>query len=295
MTTAVAPAGKPASTALVPQAMSQELINKQLRELGFYDSAPMSTVNRIKVDGQVFTAGDETYFSNPKTGKPAMLVRIIDVPEEYQGVWLTPTLAAAINRPADANTYCKSMFKVESQARKYSADGHDCSQCPIGPFVKKELLPSGDWPPGTKCKSRAELLVQILAEDGSLTDDTVWLFDLSFTGVMEFKGISGKNAVADEGYFAGQPNFIKRLADMGIASNPDDPQKGFLRALTALRLGAVIAEVRSIPAKGGANGENKFNVIQFIPAQILDVDETAAGAALEAGHAPTADNEDLPF
>lgn len=282
MAVAAAPKKAPI-TAVSTVVMTNEDITAKLRELGFVESDQGSGVGRIKVDGLAFNVGDEMYISNPKTGAYAFQARILDVPAEYQGVWLTPELATIIGRPEDTNTYCKSRFGVEGEDRKFSHSGADCNRCPIGPYVRKDALPAGA---DTKCKWRGELSLQILDAQGQLSDETVWTLDLPTTGMIEFKGIGREPQKGHIGEF----NFTQLLARMGAESNPENPQQGFMRALTALRLGGVIAEVRSVPTQS-ENGGNRYNVIQFKPVQILDVDAPAEGApALESGN-----SDDLPF
>lgn len=248
---------------------------------------------RAKVDGLTISLGDEMYVSNPKTKAPAFRARLIDVPVEYQGVFLDDDLARAINRSGDAGTYCKSFFAIEDQKREFSEDGHNCRECPINPFTKRDALPLLDnGKVAKKCQWRAEVAFQVLDAEGAISDDTVWTLDLSTTSVIEFKGTQKTQPEGSVSEF----NFMQKLARFGAASTPDDPTTGFRNALNALALGLVIVDVRQIPtSKDGVN----WNVTSFDPVQIL---ESEATAAIEAGDivgddapADAPQTDDLPF
>jgi hypothetical protein len=107
--------------------------------------------------------------------------------------------------------------------------------------------------------------------------------------MMEFKGSYND---AEKGH-VGDYNFVQLLVRLGASLTPENPTAGLMQAMTALRLGGVIAEVRSIPVQNPNNG-NRYNVTQFIPIQILDVTEPAP--EISDGVDNSNHNEDdLPF
>lgn len=284
---------RPGTNLPAPVGLTAADFTAALKGAGFIESRE-STFNRIKVDGTTFYAGDEMYISNPKTNAPAFLAQIVDSPLEYQAYWFNEDgeVARAVNRPEIAGHMCKSHFDIPEQAREYAEDGTPCRQCPINPFVKKELLPIESK--GFKCSWRGDIQLRILDEEGKLADETIWTLSLPTTGMIEFKGTSRD---AEKGH-VGELNFMQQLVRLGASLTPDQPNDGLMKALTALRLGGVVTEVRSVPVQSATG--NRYNVVQFTPIQILDVED--AGPALTAGTAepePEGDGtpviDDLPF
>lgn len=275
-----------ASNLPAPVALTNEDFTAALKTAGFIESGGGGEFHRIKVDGTTFYAGDEMYISNPKTGAPAFLAQIVDSPIEYQANWFNEdgVLARALNRPEIAGKMCKSHFEDPAQAREYAEDGTPCRSCPINPFIKKDLLPVEAK--GFKCSWRGDLQLRILSDEGTLVDETIWTISLPTTGMIEFKGTSRD---AEKGH-VGELNFMQKLVRLGASLTPEQPSEGLMKALTALRLGGVIAEVRSVPVQSPTG--NRYNVVQLTPIQILDV--TDANPALAAG-TDTTETDDLPF
>jgi hypothetical protein len=275
------------TTAVVPSTLSEADITAALRKHGLLEpEAPATGINRVTMNGLMFTFDDGTVAtSNPKTGAPAFLARLLDTPVEYQAAWLTEPLARAIGRPEDANRFCKSHFDVESEARKYSESGADCNKCPIGPFVPKDSIPlEAD---GRKCQWKADLSFQVVTPEFTIDDPKVHTLTLSTTSIIEFKGVA-KNPVAGS---ASDFNFMQKLARFGMASDPENPTRGLANALTALRLGGVIVEVRAIPT-WNADRSRSWSVASFTPVRIIDV-AAADSPALPEVTGVSAD--DLPF
>jgi hypothetical protein len=279
--------------------MSQDDITAVLQQLGYVEEQSNGDwPQRAKIEGTTIYLGDEMYVSNPKTKTPAMRVRLLGVPEEYQGAYLDPELSALIGRPGDANKYCKSRFEVEGEARKFSDLHADCNKCPISPFTKRDNLPVLANGQTRKCAWRAEVSFQVLDADGLLSDDTIWVIDLSTTGVIEFKGTGREPVLGSASPF----NFMQQLARFGAQSNPENPADGLRKALLGLRLGAIVADVRQLPMSSDDKSRSWY-VTSFEPVQILDLDEVEADAgviAIEDGLDSIADTgttnlDDLPF
>lgn len=273
----------PATTAMAVPIMTNDDITKKLQELGLIQTG-QSDINRIKVDGATFTVGDEMYVSNPKTKAAAFRARLLGTPVEYQARWLDASLATAIGRPEDSDMFCKSYFDNPAQHREFSENGSNCRSCQLSPFVKKETLPvQAD---NQKCSWRAEVQLQILDADGAITDPTVYTLTLPTTGIIEFKGT---NREPEKGHVSAL-NFMQKLARFGQASNPENPTQGLMEAVTGLSLGAVIVDVRSVPASS-TDGSRRYNCIVLEPVDVIKLDATPA---LTDG-AIASDEDDLPF
>lgn len=268
----------------VPQ-LDQASLVALLRESKLVEEE-WDTINRVKMDGFTFAFGeDDIRISNPKPGSPpAFRARLLDTPIEYQAAWIDEALAIALGRENAAKSFCKSYFGEPEQARKFAEDGTACTTCPIHPFVKKADLPAAAN--GKRCQWKGDLQYQLIDDDGTISDPTVWTHTLSPTGMIEFKG-TGK---APEQGSATDESFMYKLAKFGAASDPDNQTAGVARALSALRLGSVLVEVRSVLDKS-EDGARTWNVPVFTPYDIVEFEQAAA---LPAGE-PTVNGDDLPF
>jgi hypothetical protein len=279
-----------ASNLPAPTGLGVDDFTKALRAAGLLETPSSGGQNRMKVDGTTFLAGDDLYVYNPKTKAPAFLAQIVDSPVEYQAMWFPEDgrLANAVQRPDIAGKMCKSYFADPTQAREHAEDGTSCRSCPVSPFVKRDKVPEESINK-QKCSWRGDIDFRILDDDGKLKDETVWSLSLPTTSMMEFKGSYND---AEKGH-VGDYNFVQLLVRLGASLTPENPTAGLMQAMTALRLGGVIAEVRSIPVQNPNNG-NRYNVTQFIPIQILDVTEPAP--EISDGVDNNNHNEDdLPF
>ena len=269
------------NNALAPVTMSDDDFTKALQALGMVESADGDFAKRAKVEGTAIYLGDDMYVSNPKTKTPAMRVRLLNVPTEYQGVFIPSELASVLERPDIADRYCKSYFDEPNQGRKYAEDGTSCSSCPIGPFTKKANLPVyyEDGSAKTrKCQWRANLEFQVLDSEGAISDPTVWALDLSTTSVIEFKG-TAKEPITGSPSTGSEFNFMQKLARFGAQSNPQNPAQGLRDAMTGLATGSIIADVYQLPAKSD-DGSMSWYVTSFTPVDILtDIEQPAAELA----------------
>jgi len=279
MTLAVNPT--PATGLAVPQPSNDD-ITRKLQELGLIQKST-SDINRIKVDGLTFTVGDEMYVSNPKTKAPAFRARLMGAPIEYQARWLDSSLANAIGRAQDADTFCKSYFEEANQARNFSESGAPCRTCQVSPFCKKEALPA--QAEGQRCSWRADIQLQVLDNTGAISDPTVWTLTLPTTGVIEFKGT---NRDPEKGHVS-EYNFMQKLARFGMDCNPDNPNRGLMEAVTGMSVGAVIVDVRAVQTQS-QDGSRRYNVIVFDPVDIIKLDETPA-----LGDGADDNGDNLPF
>lgn len=272
------------SNALTTASVSTDDITEKLRALGALEEGGQKW-NRVEWKDQIFTLGDETYISNPKTGTPAMRIRILSSPAEYQAFFFAKDGVDAQAAGRDASIvgkFCRSYFDEPSQKREYAEDGTSCRTCPINPFVKNSPLASG-----RKCSWRGDLQFQVVDDDGTISDETVWTMTLPTTAMIEFKGTKKdpeKGSVSEL-------NFQQRLARLALENVDDkDVDAALYKAWTGLNIGNVIADVYAIPTSN-ADGGNRYSVISLRPVAILDDLPTPAIAGSSAS-----DNvDDLPF
>lgn len=275
------------STEISTEVLSPEQITALLRGGGFIEAENASFgYQRVKVNGTTFHIGDEVYVSNPKKKEPAFVALIVETPKQYQARYFDPEKAGdmrlldTMDRPHLAGTFCKSFFDEPGQAREKNESGDSCKTCIVNPFVPKAKVPEDAN--GKKCQWRGELLLRVLDDERKVINDEVVMVDLSTTAMMEWQGLSSDPV---KGYIS-DVNFMQRLAQLGMEKSPENPTAGIYKALSALKLGGVIAEVRAIQTSSGGNN---FSVVQFIPIDFIDVD---VKPAIET----TADPDpDLPF
>lgn len=248
-------------------------ITAALRAAGVLEE-PQGSFHRAKLDGATLLLDDEPYVYNPKTDKPAIVVRLARSPIEYQAFWFDETDAAANGRESEG--FCKSYFDIPEQARKFSQDGHSCEACPFYPFNREAPK---------RCQWKGDVEFQQVFDwgepDKQRLGDELWTLTLSTTGMIEFKG-TGKEPVRGS---VSDMNFYHRLARYALDNGMSVPD-----ALTALAQGRVIAEVRILRASS-KDGARTWSVVSFTPVAILDLANTPA---LTAG-TDDGDLDDLPF
>lgn len=279
-------AAKPATSNALTVAVSNDDITAKLRALGALEEGGQ-TYNRVEWKDQIFTLGDEQYISNPKTGTPAMRIRILSAPAEYQAFFFAKDGVDAQVAGRDGSIvgkFCRSYYDEPSQKREYAEDGTSCRTCPINPFVKNSPLASG-----RKCSWRGDLQFQVLDADGAISDETVWTLTLPTTAMIEFKGTK-KDPI---GGSVSELNFQQRLARLALEGVADkDVDAALYKAWTGLSIGNVIADVHAIPTSSQDGGQ-RYSVISLRPVQILD--DVPAPAAVAAGGSASGDVDDLPF
>lgn len=219
--------------------LTQDELNKLLQGAG-YASAPGERQHRLNLKGQVFTASDtnEMYVYNPKQPTvPAFTVRIVKPLEEYWAIWIDDNIARQFGRADLANTFSKNYITPNPDRRLWPSDeAYDELKTHIGEYNDQYGNPM-------KAAWKADLLVQIVPEDGNLVgDETQYALTLSTTGVIEFRGTSKeveKGAVSDL-------NFMQKLLRFGMEKAPEGTEKNraVLDALSSYAMGGVVAEVR---------------------------------------------------
>jgi hypothetical protein len=288
------------TTELSNEVLTPDEVTALLRGAGaIEDNSTGYGFQRVKVSGSTFTIGDEIFVSNPKTKKPAFIAQIVELPKQYQARYFDEEKAGDMellsmmidpitgkDRSHLAGTFCKSYFDEPDQAREKNEKGDSCRSCVVSPFVRKTNVPEAAG--GKKCQWRGELLLRVLDSEMKAVSEDVVMLDLSSTAMQEWQGFASEPV---KGYVS-ELNFMQKLAQLAQTKYPDNPKVGIFKALTALKLGGVLAEVRAIPTS--SHGKD-FSVVSLTPIEILDeVAEGAPAIATSADPAP-ADADDIPF
>jgi len=285
----------------LPAIPTDDAFREQLIKAGFISEPSAGPdINRLRVVGSNINLGDEIVASyNAKTKEAALTVQLLDMPVQYQSMWFGKDgkLAYALDRPEIAGQFCRSYFDNPAQARKYAEDGTSCDTCKVSPFRKYESLPpeaiAQDG--ASKCSWRGEIEFRILNknDDGTFNadDETIYTMSLPTTAMIEFVGSNSKNQDRLAGSVSPH-HFMAQLAVLGMNKWGDD---GLRKALTFLRLGGVIAEIRLLPASNKDKGYN-YSVTSFTPIEILDMDEQPQIESAETPVAAATDDSDsVPF
>lgn len=275
-------------TSALTTAENQTLITSSLEALGLIRTAEVGQYGRAKMNGVVLELGEDTYQANPKKGEPAIYARLLDVPRQYHGMWITSTDAYALGRPDAADTFCKSYYDDPSQGGNIALDGSSCKACLARPFIKREQSPLEQ---GKRCSWRATVEFAHVDKIGNRLDDTTWTLDLPTTSVIELMGTSKekvKGSVSDL-------NFYQKLGRFATTAFPDiDPAEAIARVGVALKTGGIIVGISIVMAKT-PDGARSYPVAVLEPVNIV-YDDSPEPVALPATSSSTADEfADLPF
>ena len=292
------------SNALQPAAANAD-ITATLRALGLIEpeGQGLTSINRANLNGASIELGEDTFPTNQKTKAPAFYGRILDLPDEYQGVFLTEDDADILERPDIAGRFCKSHYNPErypneaasdGRSGAYAEDGTECRKCPIMPFIPKDKSPLEN---NKKCQWRGDITFQRCEQDGTTLDERTWTLSLPTTGMIELKGARKE---PEKGYIT-ERNFMFRLVDLAIATWPDMPPAAAIqRSAVALASGGVVAAFRAIQFRN-ANSMS-FPVVALEPVAIIedlvnapDTPALPAEAAKNVTPSAEADEDDLPF
>ena len=244
------------SSEIQPKSLTPEEISAILAGHGAIDNEA-EEFHRIKVDGTNFVSDDDIWMSNPKTGEPAFVARLLSPPVQYQSFWFTPEAAITADRPEMANKFCKSHYDNPQENREFGTNGASCRACPYNPF-------GNEYP---KCSWKGDIQFQIIPEDGVMKgDEIVWTITLSTTGMIEWRG-TRKNQT---GGSATDKNFMHKLAELALTLAPEwgmGPDEAVVAALTSLNGGGVAAEFRSVRMSNEQSG-NTWSVPSLTPVHI---------------------------
>ena len=267
---------------------NKALITEALRDLGLSNQQGEQTWGRAKINGTTLDLGDGNVFvgSNEEN---TLYGRMIDVPLEYQGMWIEAGDASILHRPDAAESFCKSYYHIETQGGKHAEDGTSCDTCPVKPYIKREESP---LPNGKKCSWRADVLFRWTDKMGQEQDSRDFTLSLATTSVIELKGTS-KEPVKG---FISDKNFVHRLAEWGMqVFKDDDPKLAIAKIGAIYKSGRLIVSFKVVQKTGGPRN---FPVIVMEPVNvILDAEESEAPKKLASETSAEADNayDDLPF
>jgi hypothetical protein len=253
------------SKELQTQTLSPEEITAILQGQGAVDEEA-EEFHRIKTDGTNFVSDNDIWMSNPKTGEPAFVARLLQSPVQYQSFWFTPEAATEAGRPEMANRFCKSHYDNPQENREFGTNGASCRACPFNPF-DKSVYPRCSW--------KGDIQFQIIPEDGVMKgDEIVWTMTLSVTGMIEWKGTRANPT----GGSATDQNFMHRLATLAAGMAPEwgvNAEQAIVEALTSLQGGGVAAEFRAIRVSNEQSG-NTWTVPSLNPVHIERMSGTDA-------------------
>ena len=268
--------------AVVPQAMGHDDLMALLGQTGQVAQA-QSDFHRMSLKAGVLETDDGETFYPTKTG-PSLTVRIVKPPVYYNAFYLS---ADEKNGAIDAGRIGRADLNGRF-VRKYDDPAEQAADTNPANDIYDDIADA------TKQRGsfKADLQVQIVPDDGNMTgEETTYTLTLSTTSVFEWRGSSrepGAGSVSDE-------NFIVKLAKFAVqqaieAGADETGQKtAVLNAMTALRVGNVIADVYLVKAYNDDKTRDWW-VISFNPVHIEPVTEQPA---LAPGTPETSD--DVPF
>lgn len=241
---------------LQTQSLSPEEITAILAGAGAVDEE-QEEFHRIKIDGTNFVSDDEIWMTNPKTGEPAFVARLLAPPVQYQSFWFDAEAAAEADRPDMVNKFCKSHYDNPQENREFGTNGASCRACPFNPF-------GSNYP---KCSWKGDIQFQIIPDDGVMKgDETVWTMTLSTTGMIEWRG-TRKNPT---GGSATDENFMHKLAKLALEKRAEwglEPDAAIMQGLTSLNGGGVAVEFRAVRMTNETSG-NTWSVPSLTPVHI---------------------------
>lgn len=248
-----------------------------------------SNFRRMKVEGGMLVTLDaqgeiENQYPPKFKGKdplPALTVRIVEPPVYYNAIWLDADEsrggfdANRIGHPELNKSFAKRYDDPAEQAKDHS---------PANQYYDQIVEESGN-----RGRFQGDLKVQIVPESGEMTGhEQVYTLTLSPSAALDWRG-TRKNP---EGGTVQDKNFIVQLADFAVdaaieAGVTDNAgmQKYILDAMTALRLGGVVADVYVLRAQN-QDGTNVWQIPAFKP---VHVEWPTSAAALNA---PVTGSED---
>lgn len=285
------------STALVAPTLDHDELMALLGQSGMTPTGGGQFHRMSLISGSLVTdpgtSDEETW---PPTRKgPTMVVRIVKPPVFYNAIWLGPE----VNDDGTPNNGAVDPARINRTDlnKRFVKKYDDPAEQAADEYSYLEAYEAAMAVTGKRGSFKADLQVQIVPESGEMTgDETVYNLTLSTTSAMDWRGTS-KNPGAG---VVQEKNFIVQLAEFAIENAPEGSSKAelaqaVLNAMTALRLGGVVAEVYIITARSD-DGSRNWPVIAFKP---VHIETTVEQTALPAGDATaddlTVNSDDIPF
>jgi hypothetical protein len=290
-TAARGPAGTPV-TAVVPASLDHDELMAMLGQAGMLPKQSEGNYRRMSLtNGTLVTdpgQPDEESWPPTKRG-PTMIVRIVKPPIYYSAFFMAENEANGginanrIGRPELNGRFAKKYDDPEEQA----ADD----------FSNLDAYEALANITGKRGSFKADIQLQIMPEDGEFKgDEPVYTLSLSTTSALDFRG-SSKNPA---GGVVQEKNFIVQLAEFAQAKAIEEGgdktaiQTAVLNAMTALRLGGVVAEVYLI-LTSNEDKSNTWTVVAFKPIHVETGTDVPALTEGEVADDLTTNSDDIGF
>jgi hypothetical protein len=291
-TPARGPAGTPV-TAVVPASLDHDELMAMLGQAGMLSAPSASNFHRMAlVSGSLVTdQGTPQEESWPPTKRgPTMVVRIVKPPVYYNTFFMS---ADEKNKSVDARRIGRPELNGKF-AKKYD----DPAEQAADEYANLDAYEALAKFTGNRGSFKADVQLQIIPESGTLTgEEPVYTLSLSTTSALDWRG-STKNP---SGGVVQDKNFIVQLAELAIeqatanGASKEELQNAVLNAMTALRLGGVVAEVYLVQTQSETDSSIRWTVVAFKPVHIELGEEQPALTAGESTETPVDDLDDLPF
>lgn len=224
-----------------------------------------------------------------KQGKgPAFLARVV-TPPKYMNVFFL----AEDERDGAFDARKVGLGELNGRFVKKYDDPNDQAE---DTFANLEAYEAVARETGTRGKFRADIELQIVPEDGNMTgEEPIYTLSLNTTSALDWRGTKAN----PRGGIVQDTNFIVQLGELAMrqaaeaGGDSTAQKKAVLDAMTALRLGNVVAAVYIRQASNAQNG-NTWSVVSFEPVHIaLDEEVTALPDPAAAG--PEQNSDDIPI
>lgn len=293
--TKVAPRGAaPAPvTAVVPATLDSDALVALLGEAGMINKSSGGNFRRMSLRGSILVTDpgqpEEEQWPPAKHG-PAMTVRIVKPPIYYNSFFLDveeKNKAINPNRIGRPDLNGKFVKKYDDPAEQAADEWSNVE-------VYDDLMRAT----GQRGTFRADIQLQIIPESGQLTgEEPIYTLSLATSSALDWRGTRRNQT----GGVVQEKNFILQLAELAQSqaieagkTSEEDLTMAVLNAMTALRLGGVVAEVYPIQTHQEKDPSISWTVVAFKPVYIEDVSATPALAAGESDDLTT-NSDDLPF
>jgi hypothetical protein len=281
------------STALTaPTTMTPADIVALLQQSG--DLTESTSFRRMRLDGGVLVTldgkGEVEEMFPPRMAKgvpqPAVTLRIVEPPAYYNAFWLGPELDEK-GQPTGAVD--PNRIGRPDLAKQFSKRWDDPARQAADKNPANDVYALIEEATGKRGGFKGDMVVQVVPEDGVLTgNEQPYQLTLSASACLDWRGTRNDPA----GGVVQEKNFIVQLAEKAASETDEDPQKAVLDAMTALRLGGVVADAYILQASNNDNSRS-WPVIAFKP---VHIEVPAAAPAIAAPADPqSVGDDDLPF
>lgn len=286
------PAGTPV-TAVVPASLDHDELMAMLGQAGMLPPPSAGNFRRMSLTGGSLITDpgqpDEESWPPSKRG-PTMTVRIVKPPVYYSAFFLATDEK---NKAVDPRRIGRPDLEKRF-VKKYDDPAEQAADEWSNVDVYDELCRIT----GNRGQFKADIQLQIVPESGQMTgDEPVYTLSMSTTSALDWRGTS-KNP---SGGVVQEKNFIVQLAELALAqaieagADKDEQALAVVNAMTALRLGGVVADVYLIQTKSESDPSIVWTVIAFKPVHIELGDEQPALESGAVSNDAASDSDDLPF